>query len=364
MFADTEIEKLRASLAQCREGFQKNPQMNNWSLGENQIEPAAGIGYTALAAVLDKPDPTRGKALPASPPAPSIADAPPELPLVSSSPMMDRYTPSMSSRLDMPPSSIPDAPLFDRERSTGTSFSREGSKYTATMSTGYSSNFSTRSSSMPLAADNMSEITAATSVAEMDDMMYQHDLGDRTPKQAVRIPVDPSKVPRWTPKQRGPVTPQSRSSLLSAVQQQNHKAMEQLLDSGVPADGSPERNLLTTAIVNHDFTAVRLLLLFGADPNCKDKDNITPLLGATQASFFDAAGILLKYGASPDLSGGPQSESPLARALNSGQTPFAELYLKHGADASSLMLNGNTPFIQAINKTIAASLIELCLLYS
>ena len=30
------------------------------TLKEEQIEPAAGIGYTALAAVLDRPDPTRG----------------------------------------------------------------------------------------------------------------------------------------------------------------------------------------------------------------------------------------------------------------------------------------------------------------
>ena len=68
--------------------------------------------------------------------------------------------------------------------------------------------------------------------------------------------------------------------------------IEQLLDFGVSPDGF-DRSLLTVAIVNHDFASVRLLLLFGADPNARDKDGFTPLLSATQASFFDAAQILL-----------------------------------------------------------------------
>lgn len=363
VFADSEIEKLRLSLVQCREGLARIPQVNNWSLGENQIEPAAGIGYTALAAVLDKPDPTRGKASPTPPSTATIADAPPELPMVPSSPMMDRYHPSVSSRLDSPHSALPDIPMYERERITGPSFSRDSSKYSGA-SNGLSSTFSGRSSSMPLAADNMSEITSPASIAEMEDMLYQHDLNERTSKQAIRIPVDPSKVPRWTPKQRGPVSPQSRTALLAAVQQQNHKMVEQLLDGGVPADGTPERNLLTVAIVNHDFTTVRLLLLFGADPCAKDKDGNTPLLSATQASNFEAAQILLKYGGDSNQSCGPHDETPFARALNSGQNAFAELYLKHGAEAGQIMANQNTPFIQAINKTVAVPLIEMCFVYS
>lgn len=278
--------------------------------------------------------------------------------------MMDRYNSTVSSRLDMPPAGLPDTSMFDHSRNTGPSFSRESSKYTSGTSGALSSVFSQRSSSMPLAADNMSEITSPASIAEMEDMLFQQDLNNGMAKQAMRIPVDPSKVPRWTPKHRGPVSPQSRSALLAAVQQQNHKMIEQLLDSGVPADGTPERNLLTVAIVNHDFTTVRLLLLFGADSNGSDKDNNTPLFSATQASFFDAAQILLKYGADTNKSAGPQDESPFARALNSGQKNFAELYLQHGAQPDQIMLNGNTAFIQAINKTVAVPLIELCFVYS
>ena len=85
--------------------------------------------------------------------------------MVPSSPMMDRYNTSTSSRLDMPPTGVPDPSVFDRERATGPSISRESSKYT-TASHAYSS----RSSTLPLAADNMSEITSPTSVAEMEEM--------------------------------------------------------------------------------------------------------------------------------------------------------------------------------------------------
>lgn len=255
VFADGEIERLRLSLAQCRESLQRSPQAVSWNLGENQIEPAAGIGYTALAAVMGRPDPTRGKADSTPPQSATISDSPPELPMVPSSPVMDRYNMSMSSRMESPPLGLPDTSMLDRERTISGSYTRERppyvrDKYDSSTSAGQSSTFGARASSMPLAADNMSEITAATSIAEMDDMLYQSDLNDRSGKSAVRIPVDPSKVPRWTPKQRGPVSPQSRQALLAAVQQQNHKMVEQLLDSGVPADGTPDRSLLTVAIVN------------------------------------------------------------------------------------------------------------------
>lgn len=403
MFADSEIEKLRLSLQQCREGLQRNPEMSKWALAENQIEPAAGIGYTALAAVMNKPDPTRGKALPSSPSAATIPDSPPELPMVPQSPMsMDRYpSPSMSHRMDMPPPGMPEATMYDRERVTGPSFSRESSKYT---SGGYSSAYSTRSSSMPLAADNLSEITAATSIAEIDDMFYQQDLNDRGPKQAVRIPVDPSKVPRWTPKQRGPVSPQSRTALLSAVQQQDHKSIEQLLDSGVPADGTPERNLLTVSIVgvgrhlprphthplHTDIVSSVLSMILRLSASYYSSEQIlmretkteTPHsfrrrkpASSRRRRFFCTANLTYqielsmltvhsKYGADANVSAGPHDESPFARAVNSGQTSFADLYLKHGAQPDLIMGNGNTAFIQAINKTVAVPMVELMLAYN
>ena len=288
MFADSEIEKLRQSLAQCREALAKSPQVQTWTLGECQIEPAAGIGYTALAAVLDRPDPTRGKAPSEIRQKFTATDTARELPLPPPEPILGRYTTSTSSRLDMPSPHLPASPVYERERTSGHAFSREtGSTSTA------SHTFGSRSSTAPLHSDDLSEITAATSIAETEEMMHTQDLNDRMPKQPLRVTVDPTKVPRWTPTRTGTVSAGSKAALLAAVQQQNHNMVEQLLDCGVPPHCG-ERNLLTVAIVNHDFTTFRLLLAFGSDPNAKEKDGFTPLFSATQASFFEAAQLLLK----------------------------------------------------------------------
>ena len=358
MFADSEIEKLRLSMVQCREGLAKSPQVQTWALGENQIEPAAGIGYTALAAVLEKPDPTRGNAPSETTQTTTVAKTAPDLPPLPSAPMLDRYTTSMSPRLDMPSPTLHESEMIDRERVAGPPFS-------PSRTSAASHTFGSRSSTMPLTRDNLSEMTSRTSIAEIEEMKYKQDVNNGTPQQAVRITVDPTKVPRWIPKHRtGAMSGASKTALVAAVQQQNHKMVEQLLDCGVPVDNGAERNLLTVAIVNHDFTSVRLLLLFGADGNAKDEDGSTPLFSATQASFFEAAQLLLKCGADPNVPAGPYNENPFARSLNSGQTLFVDLYLKHGADTDTIMGNGNTPFIQAVNKTVAIHLMELMLVYN
>ena len=49
MFAENEIDKLRLSLVQCREALSRRPEAQSWTLGEEQIEPAAGIGCMYLA---------------------------------------------------------------------------------------------------------------------------------------------------------------------------------------------------------------------------------------------------------------------------------------------------------------------------
>ena len=242
MFADGEIDKLRLTLVQCRDSLLKNPQIQSWTLGENQIEPAAGIGYTALAAVLDRPDPTRGRSKSETPSLHNqpITDSPPELPPLPSGPMLERYattasergTHSMSSRLDRPSPGFPESAFMERdrmERDRGSDrggppsppyYSRESSK----LSDG-SHGYSTRSSGLPLTADNLSEITAPTSMGDIDEIMYATDLEDKTPNQAVRVNIDPSKVPRWRPKRNvGTVSAAQKTGLLNAVQTKNVRA--------------------------------------------------------------------------------------------------------------------------------------------
>lgn len=363
MFADSEVDKLRMSLAQCREGLARNEQVRAWTLGEHQIEPAAGIGYTALAAVLGRPDPTRGTPSVETTQMTALPQSSAELPPLPPVPTFETYAArsgSTSSRRTIPSNGLPENTMYDRERIPGLNFSRESSEVSAQSNT--FSNFSATRASM---GDNLSEVTAATSIADIEHMIAAQDLDEGAPKQATRVAVDPTKAPRSTPKRRtGAVLAASKPALLTAVQQKNHTMVEQLLDCGVPADGGPERNLLTVAIVNHDFVSVRLLLLFGADANAIDKDGFTPLFTATEASFLEAAQLLLKYGADPNASAGPNEESAFARSLTSGKMPFVHLYLKHGAQPDTIMGNGNTPFIQTLTKAAEISLVDLMLLYN
>lgn len=316
MFADSEIEKLRLLLAQSRDALTRISEAQGWQLKPDQIEPAAGIGYTALAAVLEKPDPTRCMV--------DMRRAPNEA-KARQVPTMGRHTTPIASILDIP------AADNDHE-SNMTSLSNS-------IGMASSQAFGSRASMGGFSGDGLSEITTATSISRS------------SPEKALRV----------TPKRKGASSAGSQTMLLAAVQQAQHSMMEQLLDSGVTTEHGPDHNLLSIAIVNHDFTGLRLLLIFNADPNAKGKDGLTPLLTATQASFINAAELLLMYGADPNYCAGPYGESPFARALNTAQTPLVELFLKHGANTDMIMGNGNTPFIQAVTKAVPLSLIEMML---
>ncbi|KAF2773691.1 ankyrin [Teratosphaeria nubilosa] len=138
----------------------------------------------------------------------------------------------------------------------------------------------------------------------------------------------------------------------------DHKMIEQLLDSGAQPLPGP----LTGAILHQDLEAARLLLLYGASANAADGSGRTPLYAAT-ATTLDAAHLLLKHGADPNISSEPHAETPLAASLSNSKWSFAQLYLQHGADANALMRNNETAFTQAINKGMPSAILELLLLY-
>ena len=327
MFADSEIEKLTHSLAHSKEGLRKTSDAQSWHLNPDQIEPAAGIGYTALAAVIEKPDPTRCRN--ESPPPTRVDSRAPQIP----SPMQERYG-TITTRLDMPTPPIPSSGPMDREQAVTTPYSWNSSNSSNSKSP-VSHAFNSRAS--------ISAQTVATSI--MDDTR-------QSPERPVRVTPRSSSVVNLAG---------SKTSLLAAVQQSQHKVMEQLLDSGVPPDHGPDQNLLSITIVNHDFTGLRLLLMFNADPNTKGKDGLTALFIATQASFVDAAQLLLQYGADPNLCAGSHGENAFARALNTNQSQLVDLLLRFGAQPDLIMENGNTPFIQAVTKTVPMNLMEMML---
>ncbi|KAF2267224.1 ankyrin, partial [Lojkania enalia] len=100
--------------------------------------------------------------------------------------------------------------------------------------------------------------------------------------------------------------------------------------------------MLMTAASNRDAESIALLLRFGADANGFDDKGSTPLFTATQVPFFEGAKILLQRGADPNLSAGPDSESPLGLAASENRIDLVQLYLKHGGDPNFEMASGDT----------------------
>lgn len=140
-----------------------------------------------------------------------------------------------------------------------------------------------------------------------------------------------------------------------------HRILEQMLDSGVKTDPRQEASMLRTAIQNRDVESLALLLRYGANANALDKDEVTPLLAASELSFFEGVKLLLKSGADPNLSAGPDSETPLCSAACDNRIDLVQLMLANGGDAGYIMESGSTTLVQCMNKTVSPRLVELIL---
>ncbi|KAK4609049.1 Putative ankyrin repeat protein [Fulvia fulva] len=364
IFAENEIDKLRVCLQQCRAALSISALMFSSVIGEGgKLDVASGIGYTALAAILDIKDPTHGRSNSQNSQERALAALSPDrrplppAPILAPSPGVDMFAPRISSLREMPNPSFPDSSVLNTRPTQVYRSPTEDSQMSSV-----SHVFSDRSSIVGVPGDGASDITSIFSMLQEqnNNTMSFHAFVDKVPKEAIRVKHDPSKAPRWRPKHTTPnVSDASRKALTNAVQQKDHKTIEQLLDHGIPAENS----LLGAAVINHDIESMRLLLLFGADVNAKDKDGSTPLYTATGSSFFEAAQLLMKYGADPNVSAGPYGENPFAVSLTPSKAHFAQLYLQHGADTNAMEENGCTPFTQSMNKSTPASLVELMMVY-
>lgn len=368
MFADTDIEKMRMSLTQCRAALRMSALVFTWTLGDDKIEAASSIGYTALAAVLGLSEPQTGKSERSD--TSSLPSPPPRYPngstmsseLRSSGLPLERHATCSShhsTHAHAHPHHYQDDFYPERESSLGPVFTYPPPGPVRTQLSHQYDKYDKRSSVIEIALDNASEVTRSISSHH-----EEHEVDIQIPKTPIRIRADAAAVHRRQPGHyTGPPTSAAKLALVSAVQQKNSNVVEQLLDSGVPADNGTECNLLRIAVVNHDLPTVHLLLLFGADPNAKDKEGFTPLHAATEVTFYDAAQLLTKYGADPNISAGPNGVNPFAVALSSNKAHFVQLYLRYGAEPDLMMLGGNTPFLLAMEKTTPKNLIELMLVY-
>jgi ankyrin repeat protein len=399
MFSGTDIDKMRHTLQKNRESLKMSAMVFRWSVGDTKADSNAGIGYTGLVAALERMNNTMPTTaipqLSSSPSSETFVDRAPQLPPVTisdKSMLGSTHLPRYDSLNPVPDRALP--PLSDEQTSLHRYPSVLSSNPPSNRSAGlrhdsdrgqihvqHTSTFSDATVASTILLDpalrysNLGKWSikdfplprgtawsGATSNTTLADSMPVHNPSEfKYPTKFVRIKADPSVVPHWTPRPGPGVTlPNSRASLLHAIQHKDRNTVEKLLDVG--ADAS-DPNLLIRACLNGDEEIVRLLLLFGADSNGIDANGYTPLFAATKTSLLEGVELLMKYGADPNLSAGPDGETPLVVAINERNFELTHLLLMYGADASAVMSCGNTPLIKVINKTVPAKFVELILDY-
>lgn len=359
LFGDVDFEKMTNALQQTRENLRMSALMFQWTLGEEKIENGMGIGYTGLAAALDKLDhkksgttrlrPLEGNAshhhLPQAPRNHDLAPLPP-LPWTERTTSLSQPEPSPEIR----------TPLTDLRQWSATT----GSSLYSHDRPGHHSNTFDRLSSFE---ETMSHHTSSDSAnAEViTDEIAALDLGSN---KVVHLKVDHLNIPRWTPRGSGSSDdPGLKGALASAVRARNHKLIEQLLDRGVSPNSGPELHVLNEAVKSRDMESVRLLLLFGADSNERDREGMTALATAIEKSLLGISVTLLKYGADPNLKAGMDQESPFTRAAQGNKLNLAHLLLMYGGDVNQLTSEGNTILICSISKRTPLKLIDTLLAY-
>ncbi|RYP69418.1 hypothetical protein DL769_005272 [Monosporascus sp. CRB-8-3] len=386
MFSHNDVDKMRENLEKTREALRMSALVFQWSLGDTKIDESVGIGYTGLAAALDRMSGTK--------PAVDLATAKsvgaksdvthqvhpvetmPQLPSLSyvsnsrssgadhsSAPGRREVStggrePSLHGREDGHDSNLNKSlPEVQREPSISGHTIHTNSSHGA----GRDRRMSIADSfdrPMPMAHNSLDP----RSRTESDTLI--EEMGAFEPLKVVRFKADPLSQPRWTPRNSlGADNAQLRDSLLAAVESRNHKMMEQLLDRGVSPNLGPHAHILNQAISHHDVESIRLLLLFGAEVNAADSRGTTPLYLAVEESFLEGVNILLKYGADPNLTAGHGAETPLSAAIVEDKFTIARLLLAYGGDVSHVMGEGDTLLMTAIKQKRLKRIIDLLLDY-
>ncbi|KAF4978246.1 hypothetical protein FZEAL_5351 [Fusarium zealandicum] len=366
IFGDNDIEKMIIALGRTRESLRMSALMFQWSLGNEKIENELGIGYTGLAAALDRMDTRAGVAR-------SKASEHGSQYAASSHRGVDSHSVSGHHQPPLPPlpwaeraSSVTNEPIghgtpLDLRQYNPANFPTASS---VSSNERYHSGTTATFDRMSTFDESHEVRSQHTTVSDSDANLEELAGLDLNATKVVRLKADPFSMPRWNPRNTvGADAANLKTALISAVRGKNHKLIEQLLDRGVSANTGPEHNALKEAVVNSDAEAVRLLLLFGADPNGTDRDGVTPLFAAVEKTFLAGAVPLLKYGADPNFTRGPDNETALAAACIANKVNFAHLLLIYGGNPNQLTATGETLLSSAINKKTPKKFIDLILDY-
>ena len=135
----------------------------------------------------------------------------------------------------------------------------------------------------------MDDARSLTNITEPDSFHEDPVALELDPSKVVHLNADPANMPRLYPQNAAEGdTANMKAALISAVRNKNHKLVEQLLHRGASTNTGPNIHALKEAVLTHDQESIRLLLLFGADPNSSDRDGITPLLASVEKSSISS----------------------------------------------------------------------------
>ena len=397
MFADTDVDKMRTTLSRSRDSLKISSAMFRWTIGDARADSTMGIGYAGLIAALERINPNKAPSLPPigpppgtrlpSPPAKDIS--PPSETLLPPNRLVDR--PSLNDLRPTPTNSrsfSPDVRHYASERSlrpdddhglspgivdlhknwrapsirsSGTTGSVRDTMYTNNTNP-------TRYHSEPVYEDLSTEDSHRSRML-MEEKMAELGVHERYMHESMHSSTkydssrfDSPMTSSWAPRHRtASKASGGKSAIANAVEQRKHRTLEQLLDGGARAEPQVEAGMLRTAAQNRDIESLALLLQYGMDANGLDREGVTPLFAATQASCFESAKMLLKHSADANLSAGPNSESPLSLAASENQIDFVQLYLSNGGEVNCIMDNGSTTLVQAMNKIVSPKLVDLLL---
>ncbi|ESZ90496.1 hypothetical protein SBOR_9126 [Sclerotinia borealis F-4128] len=392
IFSNTanDISKMAGTLAKTRDGLRMSALVFQWSLGNDKIEKELGIGYLGLAAALNRMVEKAGRK---STKTSVSSHSSPIMPSPFESGMSDVSGHHTVQPQQMEIQHFPLPPLStsawtsrassgQQQESLGDRASARDSLLLGSNAQHYNTNTigTAMSSQIAISHDSSerhySDIINAFDNHHIDDTRFRTESVESgslikdvegmiiNPTEAIRLKVDHDNMPRWSPRgNAGSNTGTMKAALISAIRDKNHKAVEKLLDGGVPANTGSEINALKEAILAHDAESIRLLLTFGANPNGHDRDGVTPLRASVEKSFLAGATTLLKYGADPNLVAGIDMESPLAASVMANMVGFSHIFLIYNGDANHVTSSGNTLLISAIGKKTSKEFMDLLLKY-
>lgn len=379
VFGDNSTERLAMALAKTREDLKMSAFMFQWNLGSDKLESELGIGYIGLAAALDGTELRRkrdgsimseDRSATYRVPQTSMSQRshddhrlanvhPTQLPPLGPPPRGDKLSPFGHDSMSGESSAFA---ASSNENAQGSPTTR----YTASSTTSSYDGIQPRKpgTNDRLSAFDESHEPSHEPSRELEALLADVANLDLDSPKVMHLKSEPFTVPRRRPRSKIDADKANgRNALVDAVRSKDHKLLVQLLDRGVSPNTGADLHALNEAVLAQDAESVRILLVFGADPNDADRDGVSPLVAAAEKSFITGASALLKYGADPNLSTGPELESPLSVAVIANNVRFAHLLLMYGGSPNKSTANGDTLLIGSINKKTPRKLIDMILGY-